>query len=226
MSKRTLSLVHSTPQPVSIATKTINGTITAKPGTKARALQIESRLFELFESSRRDFIETGQLIIEVEKDELWKHLTTKEGEAYTSLDNWMSTALPYGRTTAFKARDIVRKFDGVPVETLQEIPRVNLQRLARLSPRRRKSAKSIQAALTLPEKELVRYILTAKSGDPLPSESGVMRMVFTFTPAEHKRVMKGLDRAAGDEHITREAALVRIMAAYVGQSKKPSARAA
>jgi hypothetical protein len=206
---KTLTLIHPTK-------------VMGKPGSKARAIAVEARLKELYESGKRDFIETGRLIIEVEEQALWSLLEKPDGTVYSSLYNWMETALPYGRTTVIRARDVVRKFDGVDPKLLAEIPRVNLQRLARIpSDRKRKSQKTIKAALEMPEKKLVAFLASARA-DAAAEKPALVRMSFTFTHAEAKRVQKALDKvSAGDTELTKEEALGRIVTGWM--SSQPGA---
>lgn len=202
-----------------------------KPATRARALQVEKRLQELYDLTKRNFIETGRLIVEAEDSALWALLTNAEGDPYSSFDNWISTALHYGRTTALAARDIVREFQGIPDATLQEISRINLKRLMLLPPKERKSSKWLRAAATLPAKELEAEIHTTYP-EMMPEASTTIRMTFGFTRRQAEKVHRALSLVCEEEtsSITKEECFVMICEIVLRQDRgspaKKRARAA
>lgn len=199
--------------------------ISHKGDPRARALQVENRLQELYYEFRRNFIETGHLIVEAEDNELWKHLSDSEGNPYKSLDHWVSTALLYGRSTSFVARDIVRKFEGVPDETLQEIPRVNLEQLAKLPPAKRKSPKWIDDAMTLPNREFRSKISLVVPSTPA-MRSKVERVVLNLSKSAALLMRRAFEKAGvdiGQPDAPREVLFERVCSAYLGASVRRKA---
>lgn len=190
----------------------------------SRAQVVEARLQELYQSARRDFIETGRLIVEAENDQLWTQLVDGEGNPYRSLDHWISTALPYGRSTAKAAADMVRKFEGIDDETLQQVPRVNLELIARLPPAKRKSPKWIQAAIELPGRALRLQV-----SESVPKELKVKssyRTVFDLAPSGDRLLRRTLADAArelGDGNATKERCLAFVCTVYLASGKRKAA---
>lgn len=190
-----------------------------------RAQAVERRLQEIYHSASSGFIETGHLIIEVERDELWKHRLDTEGKPYTSMDHWIRTALPYGRATAKAAADMVRKFEGIDDKTLQQVPRVNLELIARLPPAKRKSPKWIQDAISLSGR-----VLRLKVAENVPQEIGPRtpnRVTLVFSDSGHKLMQRAMARAAnelGDKNAPKELCLATIFTVYLAVTQ--SARTA
>lgn len=191
---------------------------------QSRAQIVERRLQELYQSARRDFIETGHLIVEVEDKELWRHLIDAEDQPYTSMDQWIRTALPYGRATAKAAADMVRKFEGIDDKTLQQVPRVNLELIARLPPAKRKSPKWIQAAIELPGR-----VLRLQVRENVPQEAGPRnpnRVTFVFSDSGYKLMQRAMVRAAnelGDKSAARELCLATIFTVYLAATARSRA---
>lgn len=191
---------------------------------QSRAQIVERRLQELYQSARRDFIETGHLIVEVEDKELWRHLVDAEEQPYTSMDQWIRTALPYGRATAKAAADMVRKFEGIDDKTLQQVPRVNLELIARLPPAKRKSPKWIQAAIELPGR-----VLRLQVRENVPQEVGSRnpnRVTFVFSDSGFKLHQRTMARAAhelGDKSAPKELCLATIYTVYLAATARSRA---
>lgn len=191
---------------------------------QSRAQIVERRLQELYQSARRDFIETGHLIVEVEDKELWKHLVDAEDQPYTSMDQWIRTALPYGRATAKAAADMVRKFEGIDDKTLQQVPRVNLELIAKLPPAKRKSPKWIQAAIELPGR-----VLRLQVRENVPQEVGPRnpnRVTFVFSDSGYKLMQRAMVRAAnelGDRNAPKELCLATIFTVFMSATARSRA---
>lgn len=189
-----------------------------------RAEVVENRIQYLYNSAYSGFIETGHLIIEAERDELWKHRFDAEGNPYTSRDQWIRAALPYGRATALAAADMVRKFEGIDDKTLQQVPRVNLELIARLPPAKRKSPKWIQAAIELPGR-----VLRLQVRENVPQEIGPRnpnRVTFVFSDSGYKLMQRAMIRAAnelGDKNAPKELCLATIFTVYLAATARSRA---
>lgn len=191
---------------------------------QSRAQSGERRLQDIYHSSYNGFIETGHIIIEFERDELWKHRFDAEGNPYRSMDHWIRTALPYGRATAKAAADMVRKFEGIDDKTLQQVPRVNLELIARLPPAKRKSPKWIQAAIELPGR-----VLRLQVRENVPQEVGPRnpnRVTFVFSDSGYKLMLRAMVRAAnelGDKSAAKELCLATIFTVYLAATARSRA---
>lgn len=191
---------------------------------QSRAQIVERRLQELYQSARRDFIETGHLIVEVADRELWKHLVDADSQPYNSMEHWIKTALPYGKSTAKAAAAMVRKFEGVDDKTLQQVPRVNLELIARLPPAKRKSPKWIHAAI-----ELSGRVLRRQVAENVPQEIGAKapnRVTFVLSDSGHKLMTRAMVRAAhelGDKNAPKELCFATICTVYLAATQSTRA---
>lgn len=189
-----------------------------KVSSKSRAIQVQNRLQEIYASAQRDFIEMGTLICEAEDASLWAQLEDEEGNAYKSLDQWLSVALPYGRTTAYMAKTVVRELKGVSPEQLREIPRINLKSLLKLPPAQRKNPKWIKSATVMPSRKFSQEISLIVPREV--SREG-QRIMFTLSIPTAKIVNRALTRAGVEceesgINCTKEMRLEWICKAYLG----------
>lgn len=201
-----------------------------EPGSmRERALQVDRRLREIYTNAQRDFIEMGYLLCEAEDSALWAHLENENGESYSSFDNWISTALPYGRTSAFSAKNAVRTLGSVPREQLKAIPRVNLERLMKLPDDKRE--KMIEAATVMTENEFATRIHLLL---PPTAKEKKMQLRFNLDRAGFKAVTRALAKATEalaekDTKATKEAQLIEVCESFlaittkVGRPKKKMA---
>lgn len=197
----------------------VEGEIVKSP-TKARALAIERRLQEIFELNKRNFLETGRLVVEAEDGLLWELLTDASGAPYTSKDHWLRTALPYARSSAIQAAAVVRRLQGLPDATLEEIPRVNLTQLAGLPENKRTQVKWIEAAKNLPEKDFKAQILKQIPEPDGPAKP--LRVGFKLRPGEmlkKERAWKKIAAELGNPDATEEECLMRCITFYLDQNR-------
>lgn len=123
------------------------------PPEWARA--IDNRIREIVNGAKKDFIECGILVRDIEENLLWAHLDNPAtGLPYQSFPEWANNVLGYGRATYMEAKRVVKEFPDIPIETLQDIPRCNFKHL-RLLPESKRTKKEWIAAAKGPEKEFV-----------------------------------------------------------------------
>ena len=123
----------------------------------ARAEEIDTRIRQLVEGAKSDFIECGVLLNEVDDNALWSHLTNPDtGDPYQNFSEWATSVLSYGRSTYMEAKRVVKEFSHIPIDDLREIQRVNFKHL-RLLPESKQTDGMIEAAKG-PEKDFIAKV--------------------------------------------------------------------
>lgn len=120
---------------------------------------LDERLRALETNYKRNFVERGFILMEVEERQLWKYLADPETNApYTSFERWVVTAATHSRSDCFESLRAVKELRDVPREQLLEIPRKNIGVLSQLSTKVRKDPTIIAAAQTASKKEFIGHI--------------------------------------------------------------------
>lgn len=120
---------------------------------------LDERLRALETSYKRNFVERGFILLEMEERQLWKHLTDPEtGAKYTSFERWVVTAATHSRSDCFESLRAVKELRDIPREQLLEIPRKNIGVLSQLSSQVRKDPEIITAAQTASKRDFVTHI--------------------------------------------------------------------
>lgn len=128
-------------------------------GDAEAAKILDERLRFLEKQYKRNFVERGFILLEVEERELWKHLCdTDTGEVYSSFERWVVSAASHSRSDCFESLRAVKQLRDVPREQLLNIPRKNIAVLSQLSPRVRRSPEVIAKAQTATKKEFIGHI--------------------------------------------------------------------
>lgn len=195
-----------------------------------------SKVMQIEERERRTYCEYGMILIEIERRELHRlvpqiicstcntRVEWKDGvcvwcgafqRCYESFDRFLIEAAPVSRTTGYQAKRAVESMlaADVPLERMAQIPRGNLEVVAKLSPSLRSDPAMLADAQTLSNDELL-----AKIEDSHPEEhiESKRRLVFKPTVSAQKLIDDGLRVAAwlnGSEG--REAALEFMAAALL-----------
>ena len=120
-----------------------------------RAQEIDHRVRQLEKANKQNFVELGQLMVEMEKFAGWREL------GYESYDAWISNAAPVSRSSGYEAKRAIEKLSGsVPLSELQDVPRSNLSLLAAIPERERKQW--VKSAKELNEPSFRRKIRAEK----------------------------------------------------------------
>jgi hypothetical protein len=120
---------------------------------------LDERLRFLERQYKRNFVERGFILVEVEERQLWKELVDADtNEKYTSFDRWVCGAASHSRADCFEAMRAVKELRDVPREQLMGIPRKNIGILSQLSTKVRKDPDIIAAAQDSSKKEFIAHI--------------------------------------------------------------------
>lgn len=120
---------------------------------------LDERLRALETNFKRNFVERGFILLEMEERTLWKFLIDPDtGSPYTSFERWVVTAATHSRSDCFESLRAVKELRDVPREQLLEIPRKNIGVLSQLSSQVRKDPEIITAAQTASKKEFIGHI--------------------------------------------------------------------
>lgn len=120
---------------------------------------LDERLRFLESQYKRNFVERGFILLEVEERQLWLHLTDPDtGSAYSSFERWVVTAASHSRSDCFESLRAVKALRDVPREQLLNVPRKNISVLMQLSPKVRKNPEIIKKAQMAAKSEFIGLI--------------------------------------------------------------------
>lgn len=135
---------------------------------------LDARLRFLESMYKRNFVERGFILVEVEERQLWKHLCDLDtGEVYTSFERYVVTAASHSRADCFESMRAVKELRDVPREQLMNIPRKNIGVLSQLSTKARKDPQIIKAAQTGSKKEFIAQIQSAYPDQHVEQETKI-----------------------------------------------------
>lgn len=123
------------------------------------AKTLTDRLRFLETQYKRNFVERGFILYEVEERGLWKYII--DGDTcvpYTSFDRWVCGEASHSRADCFESLRAVKELRDVPREQLMNVPRKNIGILSQLSTKLRKNPEVIKAAQTGSRKEFIALI--------------------------------------------------------------------
>lgn len=142
---------------IEITSSDIESIRVMQPETAAKLY--DERVQFLDKAQKRTFVEFGLIMIEMEDRELYRLLLDSEGKAFPSLGRWISAAAPTSRSNAYAALNAMRAInEEVSSADLQEMPRVNINTVKKLSTSVRKDPKVIEAAKQMGEQEFKEHI--------------------------------------------------------------------
>lgn len=149
---------------------------------------LDERLRFLERQYKRNFVERGFILVEVEERKLWTQLVDADtNETYTSFDRWVCGAASHSRADCFEAMRAVKELRDVPREQLMGIPRKNIGILSQLSTKVRKDPDVIAAAQTGSKKEFIAHIQ-----DKHPDQSIEQETKLTAHPTKSQADVIGL----------------------------------
>ncbi len=157
-----------------------------------RAYEITARLRELSDQSRRSYVEIGALICEAEDQKLWLYVDDHDGIPFQGEDAWLEYAIPYGRSTAYEAKSVIRELRDIPLADLYEITRGNLNMLAKLPSKERQKEEWLNDAKFLPISKFTSKVIDEKP--ELHIEKRV-RFVATMDASQLMVADKALEKA-------------------------------
>lgn len=196
----------------------------------------DGKVREIEERERRTYAEFGLILLEVEKRELYREIPNPvcrtcnvetvwtfgtcdwcggTQDYFVSFDRWLIIAAPVSRTTGYQAKRVVESMlaADVPIEKMGQIPRGNLEVVAKLSPSLRSNPAMLADAQVLSNDALLAKIEETHPEEHIESKR---RLVFKPTVSAQKLIDDGLRVAAwlnGSEG--REAALEFMAAALL-----------
>jgi hypothetical protein len=184
-------------------------------GLVQRAQQIDHRVREIADATKRSFVELGVLLIEAENKGLHEFLADENGNPYRSHDHWLSVALPYCRSTAYAAKRVVRELSDIPLRELRDVPRGNLEVLRLLPQSERKHEVWVEKAKTLSHDD---FLAEAREQLPDLHLEERRKMVLNFSETDHATVNEAISQfqiSEGTE--SREAAITAWAQEYLSR---------
>jgi hypothetical protein len=141
-------------------------------GDLEAAKVLDDRLRFLESQYKRNYVERGFILLEMEERVLWKLLTDAEtGQPYASFERWVVGAATHSRSDCFESLRAVKQLRDIPREQLLEIPRKNIGVLSQLSTQVRKDPEVIKAAQTGSKADFIGHLQTAYPDQHVEQES-------------------------------------------------------
>jgi hypothetical protein len=120
---------------------------------------LDDRLRFLERQYKRNFVERGFILLEMEERQLWKCLIDSEtGDEFQSFERYIVTAASHSRADCFESLRAVKELRDIPREQLMNIPRKNIGILSQLSTKVRRDPDVIAAAQTATKADFIGHI--------------------------------------------------------------------
>lgn len=176
---------------------------------------IDERVRYIETATRRHFVETGLLVLEMEERQLWRKLSPPGQLVYFhSFGAWMMDAIPASRRTAYACARILRELKNtVALDDLREMPRMNAEKLVALSTAAQRDPQLINAAKVLTEEAFIEKINELHPDQHVePTKTAVMKQTVT----ERSLFDEAIDNSMWVYEVkSREDALANIVAYYM-----------
>lgn len=158
----------------------------ALPDEEAAA-SLEQRMLLLDQVDQiheRSYFERGEIAVQFEKRELWRHLLNPNShEPFISFSAWMACSHLGGRRVNFESKKDVEALKDIPADKLRGVTKGNIKVLKQLSTAVRNDEAILVAAKTLPEKDFL-----AKLQAEHPNQHVEIRKALRFFPVASEAV--------------------------------------
>lgn len=172
------------------------------------ALTLFGSLRTLDSQYRLGFVMRGLVLREVEDRELWKHVDAQ----YHSLNHFIAEALPWSERDSYYALRAAKDLADIPLTTLAEIPRVNVEKLRLMSTAVRAQPAVLEAATTLSEARFVDFVKEFHPDQALEHKRALPKL----TESTRAVMDEAIEKAMRVEGCTsRNEAVVAIATAYL-----------